>query len=196
MAATTSWRSPLGLVRSMARPRLTCSGFTRKGLPSFSWKPWFMAGIALIACTMAYPMMWVKETFPPRARLRWLLMTMRLSISSFAGTARTLVAVGIESEASMFATIRAEGPLRAISSGPAGATGDVTFLLSLRVSATSAGTGGRREAPRSRVVAGDGWGDRGAGAGGAGGFGGTAAAGAAGVATAGAAAAGAGAGSG
>ena len=36
----------------------------------------------------------VNETLPPRARLRWLLMTMRLSIMSFAGIVRTLVAVG------------------------------------------------------------------------------------------------------
>ena len=39
-------------------------------------------------------MMWVKLTLPPRARRRWLLMTTRLSAISFAGTARTLVAVG------------------------------------------------------------------------------------------------------
>lgn len=38
MAATTSWRSPFGFTRSMARPRLTCSGLTRVGLPSFSAK--------------------------------------------------------------------------------------------------------------------------------------------------------------
>src|SRR4051794_41943384 len=44
----------------------------------------------------------VKLTLPPRARRRWLLMTMRLSIISFAGIVRTLVAVGIESDASMF----------------------------------------------------------------------------------------------
>src|ERR687886_616244 len=47
-------------------------------------------------------MMWVKLTLPPRARRRWLLMTMRLSIISFAGMVRTLVAVGIVSDASMF----------------------------------------------------------------------------------------------
>ena len=43
---------------------------------------------------MAYPMRWVKLTLPPRPRARWLLITMRLSAISFAGTARTLVAVG------------------------------------------------------------------------------------------------------
>ena len=39
-------------------------------------------------------MMWVKETLPPRARARWLLMTVRLSQSSLTGTERTEVAVG------------------------------------------------------------------------------------------------------
>ena len=38
MPATTSWRSPLGFTRSMARPKLMCSGLTRVGLPSFSTK--------------------------------------------------------------------------------------------------------------------------------------------------------------
>src|SRR6185369_8109458 len=55
-------------------------------------------------------MRWVKLTLPPRPRVRWLLITMRLSASSFAGTARTLVAVGTASEASMFCTIRAATP--------------------------------------------------------------------------------------
>ena len=44
-------------------------------------------------------MRWVKLTLPPRARRRWLLITMRLSASSLAGTARTLVAVGTSSDA-------------------------------------------------------------------------------------------------
>src|SRR6266536_1264501 len=59
-------------------------------------------------------MMWVKETLPPRARLRWLLMTTRLSISSLAGTARTDVAVGTSSEVSMLVTTRAAGPFRTV----------------------------------------------------------------------------------
>ncbi len=41
-----------------------CSGLTRVGLPSFSAKEWFIDGIALSACTIAYPMRWVKETLP------------------------------------------------------------------------------------------------------------------------------------
>src|SRR5919206_2949688 len=57
-------------------------------------------------------MRWVNETLPPRLRARWLLMTTRLSISSLAGTARTLVAVGTVRLASMFATTRAAGPRR------------------------------------------------------------------------------------
>src|SRR3954447_16559186 len=55
-------------------------------------------------------MRWVKDTFPPRERARWLLMTMRLSASSLAGTARTLVAVGTVSEAFMFLTTLAAAP--------------------------------------------------------------------------------------
>ena len=54
------------------------------------------------ALTSAQPIMWVKLTLPPRARRRWLLITIRLSIMSFAGIVRTLVAVGMESDASMF----------------------------------------------------------------------------------------------
>src|SRR4051812_50092243 len=52
----------------------------------------------------------VKLTLPPRARRRWLLITTRLSNSSLAGTARTLVAVGTWSDCSMFATTRAAAP--------------------------------------------------------------------------------------
>src|SRR3954471_4206011 len=55
-------------------------------------------------------MRWVKETFPPRERARWLLITMRLSASSLAGTARTLVAVGTVSETFMFLTTAADAP--------------------------------------------------------------------------------------
>ena len=55
-------------------------------------------------------MMWVNDTLPPRARARWLLMTMRLSQSSLTGTERTEVAVGTVSEASMFCTVRAGAP--------------------------------------------------------------------------------------
>src|SRR5690242_8052656 len=56
-------------------------------------------------------MRWVNDTLPPRPRRRWLLMTTRLSISSSAGIARTLVAVGTARLASMLATTRAAAPL-------------------------------------------------------------------------------------
>src|SRR3954469_17821004 len=54
----------------------------------------------------------VKDTLPPRERARWLLMTMRLSASSLAGTARTLVAVGTVSDTFMFLTTAAAAPRR------------------------------------------------------------------------------------
>jgi len=63
----------------------------------------------------AHPMRWVKLTLPPRVRDMWLLMTMRLSIISFAGIVRTLVAVGTVSESSML-DARAFGmPLRTVT---------------------------------------------------------------------------------
>ena len=52
----------------------------------------------------------MNETFPPRLRAKWLLMTVRLSIMSFAGIARTLVAVGTDNDASILATTRAPTP--------------------------------------------------------------------------------------
>ena len=60
-------------------------------------------------------MRWVNDTLPPRPRGRWLLMTMRLSMSSLAGTARTLVAVGTSRLASMLVTTRAAGPLSGVT---------------------------------------------------------------------------------
>src|SRR5688500_3430612 len=61
-------------------------------------------------------MMWVKDTFPPRERFRWLLMTTRLSMSSLAGMARTLVAVGTCSDDSMLLTTRALAPRSGLTS--------------------------------------------------------------------------------
>src|SRR5919202_6397948 len=66
----------------------------------------------------------VKDTLPPRLRDRWLLITMRLSMSSFAGTARTLVAVGTWRLADMFWTTRAAAPRSGTSSVSAGAAAD------------------------------------------------------------------------
>src|SRR6202034_585775 len=54
--------------------------------------------------------MWVNEILPPRVRLSWLLITTRLSIISFAGMARTLVAVGRSSDIDMFFTTAAAAP--------------------------------------------------------------------------------------
>src|SRR5919107_940298 len=61
-------------------------------------------------------MTWVNDTLPPRLRDRWLLITIRLSMSSLAGTARTLVAVGTWRLASMFCTTRADAPRSGTSS--------------------------------------------------------------------------------
>src|SRR3954470_18861140 len=89
------------------------------GLPSTSAKCRFMFGNFLTACTIAYPSRWVNEILPPRVRLRWLLITTRLSIISFAGMARTLVAVGTSSDAFMFFTTAAEAPRRTANSSSA-----------------------------------------------------------------------------
>ena len=72
------------------------------------------------ACTTAQAIRCVYDTLPPRERRRWLLITTRLSISSLAGMARTLVAVGTESEASMLVTTRAAGPRNTVVSTSSG----------------------------------------------------------------------------
>src|SRR3954454_5749122 len=69
-------------------------------------------------------MTWVKLTLPPRERARWLLMTTRLSISSLAGTARTLVAVGTWRLDSMLVTTRAEAPRSGLTSLSLSGPGD------------------------------------------------------------------------
>src|ERR1700722_14022931 len=63
---------------------------------------------------------WVKEIFPPRPRCRWLLMTIRLSMSSFAGTTRTLVAVGTLRLAAMFSAVLAAAPRSLLTSASLG----------------------------------------------------------------------------
>ena len=87
-----------------------CSGFPTAGLPSTSPKKAFISGIWRIALIIAKAMMCVNETFPPRPRARWLLITIRLSIINFAGTARTEVAVGTVSDASIDCTTRPATP--------------------------------------------------------------------------------------
>ena len=52
----------------------------------------------------------MKLILPPRVRARWLLTTIRLSIIALAGTARTLVAVGISNDSAMFFAMAAAGP--------------------------------------------------------------------------------------
>src|SRR5215470_9797291 len=69
-------------------------------------------------------MRWVNEVLPPRPRPRWLLMTMRLSMSSLPGTERTLVAVGTVRLAAMLAAVRADVPRsRTTSASGAGGAG-------------------------------------------------------------------------
>ena len=120
---TTSERAPPRPGRSIARPRLTWSGVTTVGRPSMSAKCRFIEGYSASARTTANPIRWVKEIFPPRVRRNWLLITRRLSASSFAGTARTLVAVGTSSEACMFFTTADAAPRNgvAVPSSTAGA---------------------------------------------------------------------------
>src|SRR5262245_15942778 len=128
MLGTTRVREPSFLTRSMAMPRLIASGMTVTGLPLTASNELFISGCDASAWTIAYPMRWVKLTLPPRPRASALLMTMRLSESSLAGTARTLVAVGRVSEASILDTIRAATPrMGAVCApgrtSPAGAVG-------------------------------------------------------------------------
>jgi len=82
-----------------------------------------MFGNFLTACTIAKPIRWVNEILPPRVRLRWLLMTIRLSIISLAGMARTLVAVGTSSDADMFLTTVAVAPRSTCTSSPSAGGG-------------------------------------------------------------------------
>lgn len=70
-------------------------------------------------------MRWVKLTFPPRLRARKRFMMFRSTSSNFAGTSRTLVAVGTLSDWVMLATIRAGTPRRA--SGTTAVVGAAPF---------------------------------------------------------------------
>src|SRR5271157_4991706 len=95
----------------------------------------------------------VNDTLPPRPRRRWLLMTIRLSASSLAGTARALVAVGTARLAVMLVTVRAAAPRSLLTSVPSGGLGGES-----RAGLGGAATGG----------GGEGGGGAGAGGGGAG----------------------------
>src|SRR5438477_13137571 len=88
-------------------------------------------------------MMWVNDTLPPRPRRRWLLMTVRLSMRSFAGIARTLVAVGTARLASMFVTTRAAAPRNGeVAASPVGATAGFAAGFSSAVAAGLAADSG------------------------------------------------------
>ena len=63
-----------------------------------------------MARSIAWPMRWVNEIFPPRFRIRKLLITIRSSAISLTGTARTDVAVGTSSDARMFCTTTFAAP--------------------------------------------------------------------------------------
>ena len=101
-----------------------------------------------IARTMAYPIRWVKEIFPPRFRFRKLLITIRLSAINFAGTARTEVAVGTSREAVMFFTTAAAAPRNGLAVGPA--SGLVVAVTTFAVAGWR-GAGGFRAAGISAV---------------------------------------------
>src|SRR3954452_23096521 len=131
MFGTSSCRVPSFFCMSMARPRLMWAGVIWLGLPSTGSKPTFSSGMASSALTRAKPMRWVNETLPPRARERWLLMTIRLSQRSLTGTERTEVAVGTDSESSMFATVRAGAPRRTVYVGWSAAADGAGSFFSL-----------------------------------------------------------------
>ena len=80
-------RVPSCFCMSMARPRLTCSGLTSTGLPSTS-----VVGVVHLRHRAQRLDQRVADQVGERhlaaaQRARWLLMTIRLSTSSFAGTA-------------------------------------------------------------------------------------------------------------
>ena len=71
-----------------------------------------MRGISLSARMSAQAMTCVNDALLWPMSVRWLLMMRRFSSSAFTGIVRIVVAVGISSEASMFATILEAAPRR------------------------------------------------------------------------------------
>ena len=134
MEGTSRRRSPSGAGTSMARPKATWAGAWRVGLPASSVVyETFMEGISARASTTAHPMRWVKETLPPWVWRRWPLMTARFSMRTLAGMSRAEVAVGIDSEASMFRAVRAAAPLmRESASRPEPSSGAPVRRCSVR----------------------------------------------------------------
>src|SRR5215207_2012173 len=96
----------------------------------------------------------VKETFPPRARARLELMTTRLSISSLAGMARTLVAVGTSRLVTMLVAIAFAGPLSTETTSSSGAVGALVFFGSWAGIGWAALPGAGFFAPSRATVAG------------------------------------------
>src|SRR5699024_8382293 len=130
MLGTTRPREPSGRGMSMARPKFTSSRRSITGLPlSSTSKPLFMSVISVMASTIAHPIRWVEETLPARLRLRWLLMTMRLSNSSLTGTSRTEVAVGTVSDSSMLRTTAFAGPRSLTTSGSCSSTAGICAVV-------------------------------------------------------------------
>jgi len=121
-----------------------------------------MFGNFLTACTNAYPIRCVKEILPPRVRLRWLLMTIRLSIINLAGMARTLVAVGTSSEKDMFFTTAAAAPRSTCVSSPSAGAGAGAAGLAAAFSGSGALAGAATPLPMSAFGAGAGAGSGGA----------------------------------
>src|SRR6476620_8532375 len=91
-------------------------------------------------------MMWVNDTLPPRARDRWLLMTIRLSHSSLTGTERTDVAVGTVRLASMFCAVRAGAPRSTVRVGSSEASFAAGFSGSFGTGEAVDGAAGRASA--------------------------------------------------
>src|SRR6478735_10402888 len=90
-------------------------------------------------------MRWVKDTLPPRLRRRKSLITIRLSAISFAGTARTDVAVGTSRDAVMFRATAALAPRSGVlfisleAVAEAADVGAVVFGVSVTEAAESGG---------------------------------------------------------
>src|SRR5262245_60365848 len=72
---------------------------------------------------MAHAMMWVKLTFEAEVAARWRFTRARFSSSARTGISRTEVAVGTESEASMFSTNRTIPPRTGSTTSPGRITG-------------------------------------------------------------------------
>src|SRR5579871_3380586 len=121
-----------------------------------------MTGTSRSARTTAKPIKWVKLTFPPRRRARWLLRMVRLISSSLAGTRRTDVAVGTAKLASMLATMRAAAPLSGCGRSPsvpgtvaAGGAGTTAGEEGAGEGATAAGEEGEGEDGAGEEAAGE-----------------------------------------